>query len=314
MSAVLFVTIALLVALACLILWILRTWRLVALAGFILALLATIAEAPRAATELWGQTIPGIVAATQETLRLESVRAAGARSTHYNPKHRFGAIVCYRLPGNPGLGAGAPIDPAIRAAIGETETEADRTCRQTPGADILRQTEIRLDEATYDATRAGTAVTLRVLQPLGLLEWAWPIDAPLLPWLARPSIGSATRIALPAEILGITIDPRGRTLLTRRAHEYAVPIAHVRLRYQPPGHPAGVEGFDTVDAPSVATLTAGSRVTITPDPASPRSPTIGGVTRSYWWRNSLGEVLVVLAIAVAALIAVLVIRRRRRPA
>ena len=314
MTAVLFVATALVIALACLILWVLRTWRLAALAGFILALLAIVAEAPRAATEFWGQTVPGIVAATQETLRLESVRAAGARSSHYNPKHRFGAIVCYRLPGTPGLGASTPLDPAIQAAIGETPSEADRTCRQTPGPDILRQTEIRLDEATYDATQAGTAVTLRVLQPLCLLEWAWPLDAPLLPWLARPSLGSGTRIALPAEILDITIDARGRTLLTRRAHDYAVPIAHVRLRYQPPGHPAGVEGFDTVDGPSVTTLAAGSRVTISLDPAAPRSPTLSGVTRTYWWRNSLGEVLVVLAIATAVLIAVLVIRQRRRPA
>ena len=125
MTAVLFVATALVIALACLILWVLRTWRLTALAGFILTLLAIVAEAPRAATELWGQTVPGIVAATQETLRLESVRASGARSSHYNPKHRFGAIVCYRLPGNPGLGApglgaSAPLDPAIQAAIGET--------------------------------------------------------------------------------------------------------------------------------------------------------------------------------------------------
>ncbi len=314
MTAVLFVATALVIALACLILWVLRTWRLAALAGFILALLAIAAEAPRAATELWGQTVPGIVAATQETLRLESVRASGARSSHYNPKHRFGAIVCYRLPGAPGLGASTPLDPAIQAAIGETPSEADRTCRQTPGPDILRQTEIRLDEATYDATQTGTAVTLRVLQPLGLLEWAWPLDAPLLPWLARPSLGSGTRIALPAEILGITIDPRGRTLLTRRTHDYAVPIAHVRLRYQPPGHPAGVEGFDTVDGPSVTTLAAGSRVTISLDPAAPRSSTLSGVTRTYWWRNSLGEVLVALAIATAVLIAVLVIRQHRRPA
>ena len=132
MTAVLFVATALVIALACLILWVTRTWRLAALAGFILALLAIVAEAPRAATELWGQTVPGLIAATQETLRLESVRASGARSSHYNPKHRFGAIVCYRLPGNPGLGAGAPLDPAIQAAIGEPPSEADRTCRQTP--------------------------------------------------------------------------------------------------------------------------------------------------------------------------------------
>ena len=64
-------------------------------------------------------------------------------------------------------------------------------------------------------------------------------------------------------------------------YDYAVPIAHVRLRYQPPGHPADVEGFDTVDACSVAALVAGSRVIIALDPAIPRSPSLSGATRSY---------------------------------
>ncbi len=151
-----------------------------------------------------------------------------------------------------------------------------------------------------------------MLQPLGLLEWAWPMDAPVLPWLPRPSLTSFTRIALPAEIVAITIDARGRTLLTRRAHDYAVPIAHVRLRYVPPGHPAGVEGFDTVDAPSVATLAAGSRVTISFYPTVPRSPTLSVATRSYWWRNSLVEVLIAAGIVAVVLIAVIAVRQRRR--
>ena len=77
-------------------------------------------------------------------------------------------------------------------------------------------------------------------------------------------------------------------------------------------------------APALATTTGttgdfawsdtGSRVTITLDPAPPRSPTLTGVSRTYRWRNSLGEVLVALAIAAAVLIAVLVFRVRRRPA
>lgn len=137
------------------------------------------------------------------------------------------------------------------------------------------------------------------------------MDAPLLPWLAQPALASGPRIALPAEIVSITIDARGRTLLTRRAHDYAVPIANVRLRYQPSGHPAGVEAFDTVDACSVAALVAGSRVTIALDPAIPRSPTLSGATRSYWWRNSLFEVLIVAGIVAVVLIAVIAIRRPR---
>lgn len=312
MPAVVFVSLALAVAGTCALLWLLRRWRLAALAGFILALIATVAEGPRAATELWGNRTIGIVAATAESLRLELVQASGTRNTHYNPKHRFGATVCYRAPGSPGLGAGAPLDPAIQAAIGEAPTPADRFCHAVPGEGTLRQTEIRLDEATYEATRPGQPVTLSLLRPFGILEWAWPIDAPLLPWLARPSFHTGPHHAVPAEVLDITIDRRGRTLLNRRAHDLAVPIAHVRLRYAPNSHPGGVEGIDTVDAPAVAHLAAGQLVTVSYSENTPRAPRLPGVTRDYWWRNSIGEVLVAAALLVTLVAVAVILRRRRR--
>lgn len=316
MTAILFVLICLSVAIVCLVLWLTRNWRLLALAGLILAFLGMLAEGPRAAAELWGSRLPGVVAATEESLRLETVRSSGSRTTHYNPRHRFGAIVCYRAAGTPGLGAGAPIDPAIQATIGEAETNANRLCRAVPGVGVLRQTEIRLDAATYDATNPGQVVTLTLLRPFGLLEWAWSVDAPLLPWLPRPNLGGGgPRVAVAAQVVSITIDPHGRTLLSRRAHPYAVPIAHVRLRYAPPGHPAGVEGVDSVDAPSVAHLAAGSPITITVAADAPRTPLLVGVTRSYWWRNFIGEALVaigIIGVFIAVIAVIAVIRRRRR--
>jgi hypothetical protein len=313
MATLPFVLAALAAALGALVLLLWRPGRIPALLILILALLAIIAEGPRAAAELAGQRLPGIVAATRETLRLESVRASGQRSSHYHPKHRFGAIVCYHAPGAPGLGAATLPDPAVLAAIGETPGEADRLCRTAPGQGILRQAEVKLDEATHDATTAGQAVMLHVLRPFGLLEWAWTTDAPLLPFLPRPRWGGGAETAVAAEVVSITIDPRGRTLLNRRAHDYAVPIAHVRLRYAPPGHPAGVEGVDAVDAPSVAHLAPGSRVQARITADAPRAPRLAGAARTYWWRNHVMDTAIALAL-LAGLIALAVILRRRRRA
>ena len=313
MAALSFVLAALAAALAALLLLLRRRWRLPALFVLVLALLAIVAEGPRAAAELAGERLPGLVAATRETLRLESHRASGQRSSHYHPKHRFGAIVCYRAAGTPGLGAATPPDPAILAAIGETQSEADRLCRTAPGQGLLRQAEIRLDETAYDATRPGQAVMLHVLRPFGLLEWAWTTDAPLLPFLPRPRWGGAAEALVPAEVVSITIDPRGRTLLNRRAHDYVVLIAHVRLRYAPPGHPAGVEGVDAVDAPAVAHLAPGSRVQARIAANAPRAPRLEGAARTYWWRNHVMDVAIALALVAGLAALVIVLRRRRRP-
>ena len=283
--------------------------RIAAAFAVILALLAIIAEAPRAGAELWGTRLPGTIVATQESLRLESVRASNQRSSHYTPRHRFGAMVCYRAPGTPGFGAAPLPDPAIQAAIGEAPTEPERRCRATPGDGIPRTAEIRLTEAAHDAARPGQPVTLHVWRPLGLLEWTWIDGAPLLPWLPRPAWGAAPAGSFPAEIVAITIDPRGRTLLNRRAHDYAVPIAHVRLRYTPPNH-AQVEGIDTVDAPSVAHLAPGHQVTIALSAAAPRAPHLHGASRSYWWRNQATDLAIVAAL-LAAVAAVIIVWRRR---
>ncbi len=331
MTAFLFVAFALAAALAALLLLIARRWRIAALFVLVLALIAAMAEGPRAAAELWGEQVPGVLAATRESLRLENVRATGLRSSHYNPKHRFGAIVCYHGPGAPGLGAATLPDPAVLAAIGEVPGEADRICRTAPGQGVLpqgvlpqgllpqgllpegvlRQVEIRLDEASHDAARPGQAVMLHVLRPLGLLEWAWITDAPLLPWLARPRWGTGAAIPVQAEVLSITIDRRGRSLLSRRPHDYAVPIAHVRLRYTPPSHQAGVEGVDTVDFPSVAHLAPGSRLAATISADAPRTPRLSHATRTYWWRNHVVEAAIALAL-VAGLVALAIFLRRRQ--
>ncbi|HYN78405.1 MAG TPA: hypothetical protein VES73_11495 [Lamprocystis sp. (in: g-proteobacteria)] len=279
----------------------------------VLSLLVMVAEGPHAACEIWGERLEGVVAATQASVLVESARASGARASHMVVGHRFGAIVCYRAPEAPGLGAGALIDPAILAAVGETESVADQRCRQAPGSGILRQTQVRLDEASFDATEPGRMVMLRRLRPFGLLEWTWPVDAPLLPMLPRPRFGSdGPRVALPAEVTGVTIDRRGRGLLARKAYDYAVPVAYVRLRYAPPGHPNGVEGVDAVDAPSVSTLAVGSPVVVTVTAEGPRTPLVVGAERSYWWRNVLVEALTIIGL-IAVVLIIVAVRKRRRP-
>ena len=210
MSATVFVAVALAVAIPSLVLLIARRWRIVAMVAFVPSVIAAGAEAPHAAAELWGWRLPGVIAATQESLRLESIRLTGQRMAHYSPKHRFGAIVCYRAAGKPGIGASTPIDPAILAAIGDAPSEADRTCRTAAGQGILRQTELSLDEATHDATRQGQAVVVQVLQPLGLFEWAWVTDAPLLPWLPRPGFATGAPVAVAAAVIGLAFVLRRR--------------------------------------------------------------------------------------------------------
>ncbi len=312
MTATVFVIAVLLVMIVALGLLLARRLGWVALPALILGLLALIAEGPRAAAEIWGVRVPGIVVATQESLKLETVRPSGSRTSHYAVQHRYGAIVCYRAAGNPGLGVGAPIDTAIQIAIGEPETAADRLCKQAPGNQVLRQTEIRLDEATHDTTTPGRPVTLVLLRPFGLLEWAWPEDAPLLPMLARPSFGDdGPRHPIMAEVVSITIDTRGWSLLTRRAQDYAVPIAYVRLRYALAGHAVPMEGIDTVDAASVAHLTVGGRVAATVADGAPRWPMLAQASRTYWWRNPASD-LAILAVVVLGIVGVVVVIRRRR--
>lgn len=312
MTATVLVVAAFLVMLVCLGLLLARRLWWVALPGLLLGLLAIVAEGPRAAAEVWGVRVPGIVVATQESLRLESLRPSGSRTSHYSVQHRYGAIVCYRAAGSPGLGAGAPIDTAIKIAIGETETMADRLCRDAPGTDVLRQTEVRLDEASHDATVVGRPVTLVLLRPLGLLEWAWPVDAPLLPMLSLPRFGGdGARRPVMAEVVSIKIDTFGRSLLIRRGAEFAVPVAYVRLRYTLPGHPVPLEGIDTVDAASVAGLSAGSRVAVTVGENAPRQPLLDQATRGYWWRNPASDLLI-LAVVIGGLFAIVIVVRRRR--
>ena len=312
MTAALFVLCALFVIVASLGLLLARRLWWLALPALLLAILAVVAEAPRAAAEVWGIRVPGIVVATRESLALETNRAQGSRVSHYTVQHRFGAIVCYRAEGSPGLGAGAPIDAAIKAAIGEAETTADRLCREAPGTQTLRQTEVRLDEASHDASVIGRATTLVLLRPFGLLEWAWPVDAPLLPMIARPSWGGGPQRTLTAEVVSITIDTRGRSVLTRRAEEFAVPVAYVRLRYAPTGHPAGVEGIDTVDASSIAGLAPGARVAVTVADDAPRRPLLTTATRQYWWRNPASELALFALLVIGIVVVVVVIRRRIR--
>ena len=314
MTATLFIIAVLLIMILALGLLLARRLWWVALPALILGLLALVAEGPRAAAEIWGIRVPGIVVATQESLKLETVRSSGSRSSHYAVQHRYDVIVCYRATGNPGLGAGAPIDTAIKMAIGEPETAADKMCKEAPGNAILRQTEVRLDEATHDTTTLGRPVTLVLLRPFGLLEWAWPEDAPLLPMLPRPNFGdTGPRRPVSAEVVSITVDTRGWSLLNRRGEEFSVPIAYVRLRYALAGHPGTVEGIDTVDATSVANLTVGGRVAATVAEGAPRRPLLAQASRTYWWRNP-GSDLAIMAVVILCIIGVVVVFRRRKRA
>lgn len=298
-----------------------RLWW-IALPAAILALLVMVAEGPRAGAELWGTRIPCIIAATQESLRLETMRPSGSRTSQYVVSHRFGAVVCYRLPGAPGFGAGAPTDPAILAAVGETPGSADILCARAPGQDLLRRAEIRLNERAHDAETVGRPVTVLVWRPLGLFEWAWSVDAPLLPMLPRPSFATGGTRVLDATVVSITIDTKGRSPISRLAREYAVPVAYVRLRYapqgnQPPGyppvgHPTELEGIDTVDAVSVAHLTAGARARVSVDAATPRQPSIIGASRNHWWRNPATEIAMLVIVVGLIVGAWFLLRRHRR--
>ncbi|WP_295584122.1 hypothetical protein [uncultured Lamprocystis sp.] len=319
MTATLLVFTAAAIAVLAVVLLAARLLWWLALPALILALLAMVAEGPHAAAEIWGERLPGVVAATQSSVQVETARARGARTSHLVVRHRFGAIVCYRAPDAPGLGAGTPIDPAILAAVGEPLSAADQRCWQAPGSGILRQTQVRLDEAAFDAAVPGQEVMLRRLRPFGWLEWTWPVDAPLLPMVPRPRFGSdGPRVAVPAQVMAITIDRKGRGLLSRWAQPYAVPVAWVRLRYVPPGHPdgvegvEGVEGVDQVDAPSVSGLAPGSAVRVTVAAEAPRAPWLVGVERTYWWRNVLVDALTIIGLLSVALIVVGVRKRRRR--
>ncbi len=291
-----------------------RLW-FIALPAAFLGLLVVVAEGSRAAAELWGERVVGIIAATRESLRLETMRPAGSLVSHASVQHRFGAIVCYRANGNPGIGAGAPIDPAIKAAIGEALSAMDTLCQKAPGSLVLRQTEVQLDESAHDAETPGRLVTLVLLRPFGLLEWAWPVDAPLLPMLPRPSMGSAgASQVLTAEVMAITIDTKGRSPISRRSQDYAIPVAYVRLRYTPPGMPVQIEGIDTVDAPTVAHLAPGARIPISVAAGTPRQPDISGASRTYWWRNPASEILMLAGVVVVVLITWFVWRSCRRSA
>ena len=77
----------------------------------VLGLLVMVAEGPHAAAEIWGERLEGVVAATQASVLVESARSSGARASHMVVRHRYGAIVCYRAPDAPGLGASVPDRP-----------------------------------------------------------------------------------------------------------------------------------------------------------------------------------------------------------
>lgn len=315
MTATLLVFIAAAVFVLALLMLALRLLWWLALPALILALLVVIAEGPHAAAEIWGESLEGVVAATEASVKVETARSSGSRTSHTAVNHRFGALVCYRTPDPPGLGAATPIDPAILAAVGETLSDADQRCHAAPGNGILRQTQVRLDEASFDAATPGRIVMLRTLRPFGLLEWTWPIDAPLLPMLPRPKLGGdGTRVAVQAEVTDIRIDARGRGLLSRWAQDYAVPVAYVRLRYAPPGHPDGVEGVDKVDAPSVDGWAPGTPVVITVAANAPRAPHLVGVERSHPWRNIRTDVLTLAGIIAVILIVIGIRKRARRGA
>ena len=310
MTAPLLVLIAAAVFVLALLMLVLRLLPWLALPALILSLLVVIAEGPRAATEIWGERVEGVVAATEASVKVETANPGGSRTSHTGVRHRFGALVCYRAPGPPGLGAATPTDPAILAAVGETLSDADRHCHAAPGDGILRQSRVRLDEASFDAEVPGRPVMLRTFRPFGLLEWTWPIDAPLLPMLPRPTLGGkGTRVAVQAEVTDIRIDARGRGLLSRRAQDYAVPVAYVSLRYAPPGHPDGVEGVDKVDAPSVSGWAPGTPVVVTVSADSPRAPHLVGVERSHPWRNVRTDVLTLAGI-IAVVLLVIGLRKR----
>lgn len=317
MSATLFVLVALCSMALGLLLWSLKIWRLAALALVVVALLAIVAEGPHAAAELWGVRVPGIVADTQESARVETARASGSHVAHESIQHRFAARVCYRAEGSPGLGAGTPVDPAIQAAIGEPVSPADRRCREAAGDGVLRQAEVRLDAATFDATPPGTRLTLLQWRPFGLFERVWPADGPLLPFLPRLDLqsGGPTR-PVTGEIVAIDPDTRGRTLLSRYARELAVPRALVRLRYALPGHRSPVEGVDIVDLAAVADLKPGMTVPLAIREHAPREPRLVGLERSHRWRNPLGDLLglaVVLTLLAGGALLYARLRRRRSP-
>ncbi len=71
-----------------------------ALPALILGVLVSVAEGPHAAADLWGERLDGVVVATQESVRVETARASGTRTSRQVVRHRYGLMcaTAHRMP------------------------------------------------------------------------------------------------------------------------------------------------------------------------------------------------------------------------
>lgn len=299
MAAVLTVALGLLAGLIGILLLFRRGW--LALPGLALVIcgpLAAFLTLPQAWVMLRGQPVLAVVTALDERA------VARQRRGWWGESRRYDVQLCYRFAAPPAFGVNAP-------AIELLEPDpTSRRCASLPGDQPPRLVRLRYDEESYDRLALDMPALVQVAIPGGLVELAYPVDAPVLPWLPRPWGKSASGMTATAQaqVLEITVQRRGpSTGGGQGGQELSVPVAHVRLRYTPPGRDQPVELVDAIDADGAASLAVGDAVMVRFDPAQPRAAQILGATRrhaaSLWLDYALGGGLVLIVVATFLLLA-----------
>lgn len=282
MTAILTVALGLFLGLAGLVLLLRRGWR--AMVGLILLIcgpIAAVATLPQAWVALAGQSVPGVVA------ELEERATAHQRRGWWGERRSFRVGVCYRLPERPGLGVEVPFADLLG------QDRVPSPCATLAGDGPERIARVRYSEAAFDRLRPGMPVLVQVARIGDVLEVAYAADAPVLPWLPRPwsAPASGSVVTARAEVVEVTRQDRGVMRGGASGSFLAVPLAHVRLRFTPPGAATPVEVIDRVDADWRPDLAQGAMLDVTFDAALPREAMIVNAGRSHQWRNLLHYVV-----------------------
>ncbi len=287
--------------------------RLGPLGGIVLlvALIVALAEGAHAWVDLYGRPVEGVIAAKSEA-------ATASRGSYgsWSISHSYVAQLCYRLPELALLGVAPVWGRPDQEPEGPARLAAER-CAGAPGDGMLRSTGVKLDEMTFDHLRPGDRTRARVGRPFDILEFAWPVGAPVLPWLPRVHLGDAGPVLVAsARIVHVDVVAQGR-YDEGQAVDLFQPFDLVRLRYMALGRPDPVEAVDKIDHGSVAGLAAGATVQISYPQSEPRDARILGGSRRYFWLNPLVDWgtelgLAALVILAAAGVPGLVRRLRRR--
>ncbi len=193
-----------------------------------------------------------------------------------------------------------PEGPARAAAV---------RCGEAPGSGMLRSTNVKLDEVTFDRTAPGDRVPVRVSRPWEVLELAWPVGAPVLPWLPRLRWPGATPgLVAIARIVHVDVETQGRYAHGQRV-ELAQPFDLVRLRYPVPDRAEPVESVDKIDHGSLAGLVEGASVRVAYTRDDPRDARILGASRRYRWLNPIVDIGTEIGLAALLLLVIVSLRR-----